>query len=133
MKLLRSLPLYRGMNEYILGVRLAFDANDFGFQIAGIVWHKIPSSAVIIVIWFGECIGHAQNVGVEVVRYALQYTVRDVASESAHDVPESPCINCGPNKLGPVCSEDLEQNVSQLCKNVSRVGANGLQDVVGEG
>lgn len=131
MKPLRSFPLHRGMDEYILGVRLAFDADDLGFQLAGKVRYILPPNVVIIFIALGECVGHAQNVGAEVVRYALQYTVRDVLSKSVHDVPESLCIDCGPNELGPVYSEDVEQNMSQLCQNVPRVCANGIP-VVGE-
>lgn len=121
------------MDEYILNVRLAFEANDFGFQLAGPAGYIAPPNVVVIVMGLGECVGHAQNVNAEVVRYALQYTVRDVPSECFHDVQESPCINCGLNELGLLCSEDWEQNVSQLCKNVPRVGANGLQVLGGEG
>lgn len=121
------------MDEYIHNVRLAFDANDFGFQDAGKVGYIHPPNVVIIFIGLGECVGHAQNVGAKVVRYALQYTVTDFPSESAHDAPESRRIDCGPNELGPLCSEDIEQNASQLCQNIPRVGANGLQVLGGEG
>lgn len=121
------------MYEYIRNVRLAFDANDFGFQVAGEALYIPPPIVVVMVMGRGECIGHAQNVGAEVVRYALQYTVRYDPSESVHDVPESPRIDYGPNALGSVCSKDIEQNTSQLCQNIPRVGANGLQVVGGEG
>lgn len=132
MKPFRILPLYRGIDEYILNVRLAFDANDFGFQFAGKFRDISPPPVFVVVMGRGECVGHVQNVNAEVVRYALQYTVRDVSSESMHDGVESPCIDCGPNQLSPVFCEDIEQNASQLCQNVPRVGANGIQ-VVGRG
>lgn len=90
------------MQEYTLNIRIAFDANDFGFQLAGKERYSIPKSAGSIVIWLGECVSDAQDVGAEVVRYASQYTVRDAHSESVHEVPKSPCIDCGPNVLGPV-------------------------------
>lgn len=133
MKPVRIYPLCGGVDEYVLGVRHTLDANDFGFQMAGKVRYTLPPIVVVIFISFGECVGHAQGVGEEVVRYALQYTIRDVLSESAHDAPESMCIDCGPNKLGPLCSEDIEHNASQLCQNIPRVGANDLQVFAGEG
>lgn len=133
MKPVRIYPLCGGVDEYVLGVRHTLDANDFGFQMAGKVRYIPPARVVIIVIWFGECVGHAQYVGAKVIRYALQYTVKDLQSESEDDAPENLCIDCGPNGLGPVCSEDIEQNASQICKNVPRVGMNGLQVVGGEG
>lgn len=135
MKPFRSFLLYGGIDEYILDVRLAFDANDFGFQVAGMAGYIRAVIPLVfgIVIWLGECVAHAQDVGAEVVRYALQYTVRDALSECEYDATESHCMDCGLNELGSVCSKDIEENASQICKNVTRVGTNGLQVVVGEG